>query len=329
MPSFRTGTVTTILSERPGIQRIEVDGERAYVLTQLIGPVAEGDEVVMNTTAVELGLGTGGWHVVHWNLSRREWSEPGAGHEMKLRYTSLQIDTGITVAEPQPKHRPSLPVVACFLHSQVACVARVFKERAPDRRLAYVMTDAGALSIALSDLVAELQADGLVDTTVTCGQAFGGDREAVSIFDAIGMTMDHDAAVVGMGPGSLGTGMPAGFSGMDVVSVINAAAKGPHLAPIVALRYSEADTRERHHGLSHHTLGVLLTVSEEAVAPIPRGEPHPDLGGRHRIVEVDVPDVSNWPYTSMGRTVAEDPKFFQYAAAAGVYAANLLIGSNQ
>ena len=56
---------------------MEVDGERAYVLTQLIGTVAVGDRVVMNTTAVELGLGTGGWHVVHWNLAREAWSEPG------------------------------------------------------------------------------------------------------------------------------------------------------------------------------------------------------------------------------------------------------------
>ena len=43
----------------------------AYVLTQLTGAVAVGDRVVVNTTAVELGLGTGGWHVVHWNLDAR------------------------------------------------------------------------------------------------------------------------------------------------------------------------------------------------------------------------------------------------------------------
>src|SRR5687768_9749132 len=94
MPSFRTGTVTEILSERAGLQRVLVDDERAYVLTQLTGDVAVGDAVVMNTTAVELGLGTGGWHVVHWNLSRRELQQPGPGHIMKLRYTSLQADTG-------------------------------------------------------------------------------------------------------------------------------------------------------------------------------------------------------------------------------------------
>jgi hypothetical protein len=87
VPSYRTGTVDAVLEERPGLQRVTVDGERSYVLTQLIGSVVVGDRVVVNTTAVELGLGTGGWHVVHWNLDRPDgaWSEPGPGHIMKLR----------------------------------------------------------------------------------------------------------------------------------------------------------------------------------------------------------------------------------------------------
>src|SRR5213595_2282041 len=121
MPSFRTGRVTAITSERPGLQRTEVDGEPAFVLTQLTGPVAIGDDVVINTTAVELGLGTGGWHVVHWNLARTEWRQPGGGHVMKLRYTSLQADTG--AAE---EHHPDVPtdlggmrVVAIGVHSQL------------------------------------------------------------------------------------------------------------------------------------------------------------------------------------------------------------------
>src|ERR671923_1272252 len=100
MPSFRSGKVTRLLVERPGLQRVEVDlgdaPERAYVLTQLTGTVAVGDRVVVNTTAVELGLGTGGWHVVHWNLERESWSERGPGHIIKSRYTSLQADVGST-----------------------------------------------------------------------------------------------------------------------------------------------------------------------------------------------------------------------------------------
>ena len=92
MPTFRTGTVGRLLSERPGLQRVETDQGRAYVLTELTGSVAAGDRVVLNTTAVDLGLGTGGWHVVHWNLERDSYDERGPGHIMKLRYTSLQVD---------------------------------------------------------------------------------------------------------------------------------------------------------------------------------------------------------------------------------------------
>src|SRR4029450_12585689 len=94
MPRFVTSTVTEILRERPGLQRVGTDAGRAYALTALTGPGAVGAAVVLNTTAVELGLGTGGWHVVHWNLARDGWSQPGPGHIIKARYTSLQTDGG-------------------------------------------------------------------------------------------------------------------------------------------------------------------------------------------------------------------------------------------
>ncbi len=325
MPSYRTGAVTSILSERPGLQRVEVDGERAYVLTQLIGPVAVGDRVVMNTTAVDLGLGTGGWHVVHWNLARDGWNEPGAGHEMKLRYTSLQVDAGTAspVGPGEWRDRIDPPVVACFLHSQVAVVAAAFKHVAPGRSLGYVMTDAGALPLAFSDLVARLRDERLIDVTVTAGQAFGGEREAVNVHHGLELCGDQHAVVVGMGPGSLGTGTEYGFSGMEVAAVLEAA-EAMSYEPVVALRVSSADPRDRHLGVSHHARTVLDVTTARAVIPIPRGEPHPDVGD-HEVVEVDVPDLGSLDVTTMGRTPAEDPLFFAYAAAAGVYAAQRLL----
>src|SRR5438105_13532956 len=125
MPSVRSGKVTTLLMERPGLQRVEVDlgdgNERAYVLTQLTGNVAVGDRVVVNTTAVELGLGTGGWHVVHWNLEREQWAERGPGHVLKARYTSLQADVGSTeereAALADRDAVGGMPVVAAGLRS--------------------------------------------------------------------------------------------------------------------------------------------------------------------------------------------------------------------
>src|SRR6478752_7166510 len=174
MPSYRTGEVVTLLQARPGLQRVEVDlGDgpaRAYALTQLTGPVGLGDAVVVNTTAVELGLGTGGWHVVHWNLARDEWHERGPGHIIKGRYTSIQTDGGSSEehieALAEVDSIDGMPVIAAALHSQVPAVAAAFAERAPGKRLAYVMTDGAGLPIALSDIVATLRATSLLDTTV-------------------------------------------------------------------------------------------------------------------------------------------------------------------
>jgi len=350
MPSFRTGTVVRILEERPGLQRVEVDlgdgPERAYTLPQLTGPVAFGDKVVVNTTAVELGLGTGGWHVVHWNLAREQWSERGPGHIIKGRYTSLQADVGSTeehLAElAEVESIDGMPVVVAALHSQLPAVAAAFKAEAPGAKLAYVMTDGAGLPLAMSDLVANLRASGLVDTTVTCGHAFGGDFEAVSAFSALAVARHAghaDAAVVVMGPGIVGTNTRLGFSGMEVGPLLDAAhALGG--VPIACLRISFADERPRHQGLSHHTATALrLAARERALVAVPRlGDPEQDarllhdlraagIDRRHELVDVDAPDAlallarHDLRVVSMGRPAAADPALFQAAAAAGTLAA--------
>jgi hypothetical protein len=351
MPSFRTGEVVRLLEERPGLQRVEVDlgdgPERAYVLPQLTGSVAAGDRVVVNTTAVELGLGTGGWHVVHWNLDRDAWSERGPGHIIKGRYTSLQADVGSTEEHlsqlAEVESIEGMPVVAAALHSQVPAVAVAVKAAAPDARLAYVMTDGAGLPLALSDLVAELRARGLVDATVTCGHAFGGDYEAVSIFSALAVARHvalADVTVVAMGPGIVGTNTRLGFSGMEVGPILDATvALGG--VPIAALRASFADARERHLGLSHHSATALRLACRERVRiALPRvGGAEEErlradlaaegLDRRHDVVEVDPPDVlglfaaHDLDVVSMGRPAADDPVLFATAGAAGALAAAL------
>ena len=337
MPSFVTGLVTALRSQRRGMQRVEVDGAPAYVLTDLVGPVAVGDRVVVNTTAVDLGLGTGGWHVVHWNLSRDSWSQPGAGTVMKLRYTSLQADVG--AAEEDPGYRPpedglgGRPVVACALHSQLAPVAAALADAAPGHRVAYVMTDGAALPLALSDLVADLRAAELVHLTVTCGQAFGGDQEAVNLYSGlqVAVAAGADAVIVAAGPGGVGTNTRLGFSGLAVASIIDAAGLlGGR--PVVAVRYSGADPRQRHRGVSAHTVAALWAAARSALVAVPRGER--DQAGpvhdRHTVVEVEVPDVADLrerhglAVQTMGRGPADDPHFFRWASAAGIAAAQLL-----
>src|SRR5204863_30737 len=87
--------------------------------------LAECDvEVLVNVQARELGLGSGGFDVLHANLTRGVGlpAEEGA-HVMKLPYTPLQWaarhgEEGGELADDLG----GLPVVCCSLHSQVAPV---------------------------------------------------------------------------------------------------------------------------------------------------------------------------------------------------------------
>jgi hypothetical protein len=338
VPTFRTGTVTEIISERRGMQRVLVDDEKAYVLTQLTGDVAVGDSVVMNTTAVELGLGTGGWHVVHWNLSRTELDQPGPGHIMKVRYTSLQADTGADESIGDDDDLEGMPVVACGLHSQVACVVAALKHARPDVRIAYVMTDGASLPMVLSDLVESMRPH--LSTTVTAGHAFGGDHEAVNVPAALLTAKRHaDVAVVAMGPGVVGTATKLGYSALEVGSILGGTALlGGR--PVAALRFSLADPRLRHQGVSHHTTTALsLGTATRATLGVPRGEFEArvrsdlDAAGvaeRHRLLAVDDPGIPGLleglglRVTSMGRGPDDDPGFYAVAGAAGTAAATML-----
>ncbi len=352
MPSLRGGVVTEVLETRPGLQRVLVDlgsePERAYVLTQLIGPVAVSDRVVVNTTAVDMGLGTGGWHVVHWNLEREAWAGAEAspssgtarGSGMKLRYTSLQIEVD-TAESVESAPVDGMPVVAAGLHSQLAAIAVGFKQVRPRSRLVYVMTDGGALPIAISDLVWQLRDRELIDATVTCGHAFGGDFEAVSVPGALTVARHvagADAAVVAMGPGSAGTASRLGFSGIEVGPVLDAAT-ALHGRPIAALRVSFADARRRHQGVSHHSITVLSEAAHTRVrVPVPciggeeearirRDLSAAGIGTRHEIVDVapvgavQLIAARDLHVESMGRAASVDPVLFEAAAAAGVLAA--------
>jgi len=354
VPSYRTGEVVKLLEARRGLQRVEVDlgdgPERAYALPQLTGPVELGDRVVVNTTAVELGLGTGGWHVVHWNLERDHWSETGPGHIIKGRYTSLQADVGSTEehleALAEVDSIDGMPVVAAALHSQLPAVAAAFRAARPEGRLAYVMTDGAGLPLALSDLVANLCAKGLVDATITCGHAFGGEYEAVSVYSALAVARHvavADAAVVVMGPGIVGTNTRLGFTGMEVGPILDAASALGGVA-IACLRVSFADGRDRHVGLSHHSATALrLAARERALVAVPELPPEQaarlradleaaGIDRRHDLVDVPGPDALELferfglRVASMGRPAADDPALFQAAVAAGTLAAERVTG---
>lgn len=350
------GRVLSISRERENLQEIEVKirkrVERAYNFPLLTGSVKVGDRVLLNTTAKKLSLGTGGYHFVLANLTVPGFSSQERGHIMKLRYTPLQFAVFSTEEETHPlreafdsfKGLRSIPVVCCILHSQIAGVAAGAKYQYPESRIAYIMTDSAALPLPLSDLVWTLKKEGFIDSTITCGQAFGGDFEAVNIYSALAIA--HKAAnanivIVAQGPGNVGTRTRLGFSGMDQVIALHAAYTLGGM-PIACPRISFSEERLRHFGLSHHSrtiLGEIALVS--TVVPIPllardkmllikdylTGS---NILGRHRVVVEDgEPALSllrdhEINVKTMGRGMEEDREFFLAAGAAGIIAAKLL-----
>jgi hypothetical protein len=254
---------------------------------------------------------------------------------MKLRYTSLQVDTG--VAEERladlPGRLDGTPVVACTLHSQVAVVVAAACAERPALRVAYVMTDGAALPLALSDLVAALQDRDLLVGTVTAGHAFGGDLEAVGVPAALALArheLGADLVVVGMGPGVVGTAGSLGTTALEAAPVLDAAAAlGGR--PVLCVRASSADARLRHRGVSHHARTVLDLVRSSVAVPVPPQlvEAMAPEATRHQVQPVDEMPVGeilaalDLNVTSMARGPEQDPLFFASAAAAGRYAATL------
>ncbi|MDQ3992186.1 MAG: DUF3866 family protein, partial [Actinomycetota bacterium] len=119
---LRRGTVTAIRERVEGLVRCEVDGEPCIAYPRLTGAVALGDEVLVNVQARALGLGSGGFDVLHANLTRGLGLEPEPGaHVMTLPYTPLQAAAAFAEErETLAATLDGLPVVCCSPHSQVA-----------------------------------------------------------------------------------------------------------------------------------------------------------------------------------------------------------------
>ena len=355
MPAFREGRVKEIVQERHALQRarVELEDPREEILVSCydaLQPLEAGDRVIVNTTGLELGLGTGGEGFVLW-VEGAGRTYPGEGHIMKMRYTPLQTEVLASEAPESPHHAllrdaddlTGCPVVACGLHSQIAGVAAGVKAARPTARVAYVMSDGGALPIAWSDLVAGLKDALLLDSTVTYGHAFGGDVEAVNVFTALlaaRLVAEADVVVAAMGPGGVGTGTRLGYTGIEQAQVLDAttALKG---RPVGCLRISFSDPRDRHEGISHHSLTSLRLTGHPVTVAVPE---LPDaqrdlvagqlqaLEGRTRVVAADgEPGLEllrqkGITPESMGRSIDASPEPFLAAAAAGAVAASMLEG---
>jgi hypothetical protein len=234
-----------------------------------------------------------------------------------------------------------MPVVTADLHSALPAVLAGVRDAAPRARAVYVMTDGGALPLWFSRTVSALRDAGWLAGAVTVGQAFGGDAEAVTLHTGL-LAARHvfgaDLAVVTQGPGNLGTGTRWGFSGVASGEAVNAVSVLDG-RPVASLRISATDPRERHRGVSHHSVtayGKVALASADVVVPDlpgPFGDTIRDQAAtlaRHRIVTVPVEGLLDAlraaPVTlsTMGRALDEDPEYFLAAAAAGRHAATLL-----
>lgn len=354
MLRLRRGKVVAIAASRPGAieVQVEVEGRLAPAIAypDLVGPVAEGDGVLLNTTGLTLGLGTGGFHLVVAVDGSEEAVSVGEGRVMKARYTPLQVP----VASVEERHRDALeaspgldglPVVAAPLHSMIAAIAAGAKA-AGAGRVAYVMTDQAALPGAFSRLVPRLRDAGLLDGFVTTGQAFGGELEAVTLWTgllAAKEVLHAEVIVVADGPGNLGTDTKWGVSALVSGLALNASVTlGGR--PVAALRMSFADGRARHRGVSHHSLTILTevcSVRANVAVPTLEGEDRDAVWGalqdarleeRHQLVEVpgqpalDLLAQRGVELESMGRKPSDDPAFFLSAGAAGVLAGRMAFG---
>lgn len=359
----RLSPAPAAVSGRPGGPGATV--VRALAYASVSGVPELGDRVLLNTNALDNQLGTGGVAMVVALPDRLPGDDTttaadpaGAGHLVKARYSPLQTMVFGVDEQDSPHHEVlaeaddlgAMPVVAADLHSSLPAILAGLRESAPRARVAYLMTDGGALPAAFSRTCATLRDSGWLETVISCGQAYGGDLEAVNTYSGL-LAARHvvraDAVILAQGPGNLGTGTRWGFSGVSAGEALNAAAvlggRG-----IACLRISGADPRERHQGISHHSMTAYGRVLDRAAdVPVPRLHSHPgippDLADRVAAqaeellaaahlsaYDIDLTGLyevlADTPVrlSTMGRGLAEDPAAFLAAAAAGRHAASLL-----
>ncbi len=317
--TLRWGTVTSITQRLDELIRCEVDEAACIAYPRQTGPVEVGDTVIVNTQGRDLELDSGGFDIMYANLTRGLGLDPlRFAHVMALPYTPGQA--AVRFVEEQDllsDDLDGLPVVCCGLHSQLAPVVAGIGTGV---RVAYAQLGGGALPVALSDVVRLLRTRRLLDTAIAVSPCIDGDVQAVTTASALGWarTKGFDVVVCGIGPGIVGTGSLFGHGGLSVAEAANtAAALGGR--PIVAVRYSGSDARERHRGVSHHTRAALRLVLGPHEIPWPSGLDRPsELVG---VVDVDVDGweeaCANLPLEHMGRRPADDPWFFACAFAAG------------
>lgn len=303
MLKLRKGIVTGV---DPLRVRVGMEERPAWADEGMVGQVFEGDDVIVNTEALDLGLGSGGFDIVHVNLTRGLEGPGGEVSEaMKLNYSSLQHPVDPVEAwedhdaddeagaardifdAEDDSDGTTVPVLVLALHGQLAPAAWAARRRSSDLRVGYVQTEGGALPGALSRDVAELRASELLCGHVTAGAAYGGEQEALTTIGALQAAVEvlgWDAVIVGPGPGIAGSQSELGHGGMAALEAAHASLI-LGFETLLAPRMSSGDPRRRHQGLSHHTRTVLrmLLGNVRVPAPAARTGPWPRVNGAGQV----------------------------------------------
>jgi len=355
MLNLKIGIVEKILRVRNNAIEltVKIDNkiQKAIAYKMFTDIIDIGDKVIINTTAIDLGLGTGGYHFVLANISNPTKESDLEGHIMKLRYTPMQIKVNSCEEQNNRYHNifnnfeslNNMPVIIGGLHSMLAPLSVVLKH---DNRLkiCYIMTDGGALPIDFSKTVFILKKEKYIDETITIGHSFGGDLECINIYNALIAAKEIvkcDIAIVTMGPGIIGTGTKFGFSGIEQGAIIDAVNDLGGL-PICVPRISFLDKRKRHYGISHHTITVLKTITKtKGILGIPNFDSKRlnfiknqikinGIDKKHDIIYLEFDDIievlknSSIPMITMGRSVANDIEYFATVGVNAKLAINYL-----
>lgn len=356
MLNLKTGMVEKVIDVRGNaielIVSVDNKSEKAIAYKRLIEDIHEGSEVILNTTAKDLKLGTGGYHFVLANPQNTIKRSKEHGHIMKLRYTPIQIKVNSAEEQESRYHDifnkftslKKMPVLIGGLHSILAPLTVVLKGLNSNLRIGYIMTDGGALPIDFSKTVHNLKEKGYLDGTITIGHAFGGDLECINIYNgliAAKEILKCDICIVAMGPGIIGTGTKYGFTGTEQGNIIDAVTdlKG---IPICVPRISFMDKRERHFGISHHTITVLSKISKtrsyigipkfssDKVSIIKTQIVKHNIDKKHDVVFSEFNDIieilkkTDIKMSTMGRSLEDDIDYFLTVAVNGKIAESFI-----
>ncbi|WP_216830466.1 DUF3866 family protein [Alkalihalobacterium elongatum] len=346
-------TVKSILFEDKDIQLLETSGGagRAILYRSFFPEVQEQQEIVVNITATELNLGTGGWDIVKSIPHALSYQEEATnGHIMKARYMPNQHSILAVEAQESVDHSlfhtsfslSGKRILLAELHSMLPLVYGLMNSFSHNMKLTAIISDEAALPLKLSEHMRILDKEKNFHS-ITVGQAFGGEFEAINLITALqyaNQKLKSDVILIILGPGVVGTGTVYGFSGMELANwanIVNSLDGQPVWIP----RVSFADKRERHYGISHHTLTPLKKFTwNRSIVPLPvlateekqkvLEQQVKSIQEKHSIIWVESKRYEHelkgallsYPkqIKTMGRTYEDDPTFF-YTVAAAVFTA--------